>query len=155
MNRRQKAIIVELLTVVAVTVAAVVAMINFKDWVNRSEAMRAMEQLGRIVFKYRELNGLLPSESYVAGIREDLEGGVRLENLHYRALWVDFEADPNEVLAYTKKTYRSSLLSDGYVVLLRDGSVTWMGVNEFEALLAQQQTEEEIEMLRTRAKIKK
>lgn len=147
MIRRQKSLLKDVVTVIIFTAIAVVAMINLKDWVNRSEAMRAMEHLGQEVFRYRKDNGRLPPESYVAGIKEDLEGGVRLGNLRYRALWIDFEATPNEILAYTEKNYRSSLLSDGYVVLRLDGRVQWMGKKEFEKLLAQQQKEFEIETL--------
>jgi len=147
MIRRQKTLVKDVITVITFTAVAVVAMINLKDWINRSEAMRAMEHLGREVFKYRKENGRLPPESYVAGIKEDLEGGVRLGNLRYRALWIDFEATPDDILAYTKKDYHSSLLSDGYVVLRLDGRVQWMGKKELEGLLAQQQSEFEIEML--------
>ena len=79
--------------------------------------MRAMEQLSREVFKYREDQGILPPESYIASIKKNLEGWVRLGNLQYRARWIGPEATDDEVLAYTEKQYRSSLLSDGYVVL--------------------------------------
>ena len=147
MNKRQKAILVEFITVVVVTAIAVVAMINLKDWVNRSEAMRAMEHLGQEVFKYRKDKGVLPAD--VDNIKKGVPGWVRLGNLRYRARWIDFfEATPDEVLAYTEKNYRSSLLSDGYVVLRLDGRVEWMGQEEFEKLLAEQQSEYEIEMLR-------
>jgi len=146
-NKRQKAILVEFITVVVVTAIAVVAMINLKDWVNRSEAMRAMEHLGQEVFKYRKDKGVLPAD--VDNIKKGVPGWVRLGNLRYRARWIDFfEATPDEVLAYTEKNYRSSLLSDGYVVLRLDGRVEWMGQEEFEKLLAEQQSEYEIEMLR-------
>ncbi|MHC4191190.1 MAG: hypothetical protein ACYSUB_16170 [Planctomycetota bacterium] len=76
-----------------------------------------MEQLNREVFKYREDQGILPPESYIADIKKNLEGWVRLGNLKYRARWISPEATDDEVLAYTEKQYRSSLLSDGYVVL--------------------------------------
>jgi len=147
MLRRQKKLLRDVITVVVFTAIAVVAIINFKDWANRSETIRAMEQLSREVFRYRRDNGILPPESYVAGIKKDLEGGVRLGNLRYRALWIDFEATSDEILAYAEKNYRSSLLSDGYVVLRLDGRVQWMGKQQFKELLAQQQSESEIEML--------
>jgi len=148
MLTRQKKLLRDVITVVVFTAIAVVAMINFKDWVDRSEAIRAMEQLSREVFKYRKDHGILPPESYVAAIkRKDLEAGVHLANLLYRALWIDFEATPGEILAYTEKKYRSSFLSDGYVVLRLDGRVQWMGKQQFKELLAQQQSESEIEML--------
>ena len=148
MNRRQKAILIEFIAVMVVTLIAVVAMINFKDWVNRSEALRAMEHLGREVLKYRQRYGSVPPESYVDSIKEKWEGYARLGKLRYRARWVDFESTPDEILAYTEKNYHSLLLSRGFIVLRLDGRVEWMGKKEFETLLAQQQSSMEIQMLR-------
>ena len=147
MNKRQKAILVKFITVIVITAVAVVAMVNFKDWVNRSEAVRAMEHLGQIVLQYRKNHGSVPPESYVDGIKEDLEGHVRLGNLRYRARWLDFESTPDEILAYTEGNYHSLLVGKGYVVLRLDGRVEWMGKREFETLLAQHQSPMEIQML--------
>ena len=147
MNKRQKAILTEFVAVIAVTAIAVVAMINFKDWVNRSEAMRAMEQLGQIVLQYQKNYGLVPPQSYIEGIKEDLPGHVRLGQLHYRARWIDFESTPDKILAYAEKNYRSLVLGRGYVVLRLDGHIEWIGKKEFETLLAEQQTQAEIEIL--------
>ena len=47
MNKRQKALLVNFIIVVFVTAAFIVAMTNIKDWLNKSEARRAMEQIGR------------------------------------------------------------------------------------------------------------
>jgi hypothetical protein len=147
MNRRQKAILVEFATIMTVTVIAVVAMINFKDWVNRSEAMGAMKQLGQVVLEYRKEHGLVPPESHVNEVKE-MRGWVRLGNLKYRAQWIDIGASPDEILAYAEKKYPSSLLNDGYVVLRLDGRVEWMEKQQFEKLLTQQQSKMEIDMLR-------
>jgi hypothetical protein len=147
MNKRQRAILTEFIIVMAVTAVAVTAMINLKDWINRSEAMRAMEQLGEIVRNYRGIRHSVPPESYVDDIRKSLEGHVRLGDLHYRGLWIDVESDPNEVLAYTEKSYHSFWISNGYIVLRLDGSVEWLGKQEFESLLAQQQSQIELQTL--------
>jgi hypothetical protein len=146
MNRRQKRLAVESITVIAVTTVAVVAMINLKDWVNRSEALRAMEQLGRKILEYRQTNGSVPPQSFVDIQKERVEGHVRLGTLRYRAQWIDFDATKDEILAYSEKKYRSLLLGHGYVVLRLDGRVEWMGKEEFEKLLGQQQSLIEIEM---------
>ncbi|MHC4463092.1 MAG: hypothetical protein ACYS6W_08160 [Planctomycetota bacterium] len=141
------------MTVIVITAIAVVAMINFKDWVNRSEAMRAMEELRQRVKQYREGHGSVPSGTWVDSQRENLPGNVRLGNLQYRARWITFESTPDEILAYTEKNYNSLLVGKGYIVLrlgavLSDkGRVEWMGKQEFETLLAQQQSPEEVEML--------
>lgn len=149
MNRRQKAILVESIAVIALTAVAVWGMINFKDWVNRSEAMRAMEQLGQRVLQYRQQHGAVPPESYVESIKESLEGHVRLGNLRYRAQWIDFESTPDDVLAYTERDYHSLLVGKGYVVLRLDGRVQWMSRKDFRQLLSQQRRKspEEIQML--------
>ena len=148
MNSRQKAILANFVTVVVITAIAVVSMISFKDWVNRSEAMRAMNDLGQKVLKYRKNHGSVPPESYVDRIKENLEGHARLGNVQYRARWISFESTPDEILAYTERNYPSLLVGEGFVVLRLDGSVEWMGKQEFEVLLAQQQSPMEIEMLR-------
>jgi hypothetical protein len=148
MNKRQKAILIEFTAVAVVTVIAVVAMVNLKDWLNRAEAMRALEQLGQIVLDYRSARHSVPPESYVDQLRTDLEGHVRLGNLRYRGLWIDFESGPDEILAYTEKDYRSFVAGKGYIVLRLDGRVEWLDKAEFETLLAQQQSPMEIQMLK-------
>jgi hypothetical protein len=146
MNRRQKAILIQFVFVVIATAAAVIAMINFKDLVNRSESMRAMEHLGRIVLQYRKENGSVPPDSFVDNIKEGLEGSARLGVLQYRGQWIDFECSPDEILAYTYRNYHSLALSEGYVLLRLDGRVEWMNKKEFESLLAKRQSPVEIQM---------
>ncbi|MBN2270437.1 MAG: hypothetical protein JXN61_07480 [Sedimentisphaerales bacterium] len=146
MNKRQKAILVEVATVLVITLIAVVAMINFKDYINRREAITAMQQLGKIVLEYQRQNSRVPSESVFLSEKDNVRGSVRLTNLVYRGLWIDFDAEPNDILAYAMKNYPSSLLDDGYVVLMFDANVVWMGKAEFEELLARQQSEVEIKM---------
>jgi hypothetical protein len=147
MQRRQRNIIARFVAVMVVTAVAVVGMINLKDWVNRSEAIRAMEQLGQVIVQYRSANGSVPAESRIDDIRQTLEGQVRLGELRYRGLWIDHESTKDEILAYVLKHYRSSFVEDGYVVLRLDGRVEWMERKQFEELLAQQQTQREMEML--------
>ncbi len=148
MNRRQKAILINVISVITITSIAVVAMINLKDWVNRSEAMRAMEHLGKIVLQYRQENGSVPPQSFVDNIKTNLKGHVRLGNLQYRALWIDFDSTPDDVLAYVEKKYHSFVLSSGFIVLRLDGRVEWMQKQQLDILLARQQSRMEIETLR-------
>jgi len=147
MTKRQKAIVREFVIVTAVTAVAVVAMINLKDWLNRAEAIRAMEQLSRVVLDYRQAHHSVPPQSYVDQLRTDLEGNVRLGELRYRGLWVDLDSGPDEILAYTEKNYNSLVVGKGYVVLRLDGTVEWLGKKEFEAILAQQQGPIEKQMM--------
>lgn len=140
MNKKQIVILRNLVVVIVITVIAVVAIIIFKDWVNRSEAMRAMEHLGQKVLDYQNKYGSVPPESYVDSIKKDLQGYVRLGDLHYRALWIDFDATSDEILAYTKQKSRSLLFDDGFIVLTLNGDVRWMDTRKFETLLAQQQS---------------
>lgn len=147
MNKRQKDVLINFVIVITVTVIVVIAMINFKDWINRSEATRAMEHLSQIVLAYRQEKGTVPPEFDIERIKNTLEGHARLGELKYRARWIDFESTADEILAYIRKEYSALLLSDGYIVLRLDGRVEWMGVEEFEKLLAQQQSTMEVQML--------
>ncbi len=144
MNKRQKIILIDFVTIIIITVIAVTAMIDFKNWVNRSEVMRAIQQLGQIAAEYRKERGSIPPESYVSNIKEDLEGHVRIGTLNYRARWIDFGCPPDEILAYVEKDYHSLFLGHGFVVLRMDGSVTWMNKQEFETLFARQRKPSEV-----------
>ncbi len=146
MNKRQKAILIDFTTVIVATAIAVLAMIIFKDWINRSEATRAIQQLGQTVLQYRKDHGSVPPESYVDRIKENLEGHVRLGSLQYRARWIDFESTPDEILAYTEKNYRSLFFGKGFIVLRLNGTVEWMEEEQFKTLLAQQQSPIEKEL---------
>lgn len=134
-------------SIVAITAIAVAVMIQFRSWVNRSEAMRAMEHLGRIVLQYRKVNGSVPPQSYVDNVKESLEGNVRLGNLIYRARWISFDSTEDEILAYTEKSKRSLLFDEGFIVLRLDGRVEWIGKEEFKTLLAQQQNPMETQIM--------
>ena len=147
MNRLQKTIVRDVIIIVVITVVAIVTMVNLRGWINRSEAMRAMEALGQKVIQYRKEHGLVPPESYILRIKDDLQGHLRLAGLHYRARWIDFEYTPDEILAYTKTRYHSLFLGSGFIVLRLDGHVEWMNKEELEKLLAQQQSPDEIQML--------
>ena len=145
-NRRQRALLTESILVLAATAVAVVGMIHLKDYVNRSEAMRAMDQLGERVLEYRKQYGSLPPESFVNSIKGSLEGSVRMGNVKYRALSIGLDASADTILAYSYKGYTSSFLDDGYVVLRLDGTVEWMSLAQFTALFAAQRTPTEPEL---------
>ena len=57
MLKHQKLILLKFALVIILTAVAVIAMVIFKDWVNRSEAQRAMKQLSQIVLRYKNANG--------------------------------------------------------------------------------------------------
>lgn len=131
---------------ILITAVAIVAMINFKDWVNRSEAIRAMQHLAQVVLRYRDEHGSVPPQSYVDSIKDNLEGHVRLGKLIYRAQWLDLESTPDEILAYSEKNYRS-FIGKGFVVLRLDGTVEWLDKKKFQTILNQQQNPLEIQTL--------
>lgn len=146
MYKRQKAILIKFIVVIHITVIAIVAMVNFKDWINRSEALLAMEHLGKIITEYRDEYGSAPSQSFIDRIEEKLPGFIRLGNLQYRARWLDFEPADDEILAYTEKKYNSLLFKGGYIVLRLNGETEWMDKEQFESLLESQQTTMEKQM---------
>lgn len=147
MTKRQKAILREFVLVIVITAIAVVAMINLKDWLNRAEAMRALEQLGKFVSNYRQANHSVPPESYIEQVKTELPGYVRLGDLRYRGLWIELDSGPDEILAYTEKNYRWLLVGRGSVVLRLDGRVEWLDKKEFEKILAEQQSPMEKQMM--------
>jgi hypothetical protein len=139
MTRRQRNIVINFVSVIVITTIAIIALINFKDYVNWSESMQAMDQLSRIALNYRKEHGSVPPESYINDVTEELQGKVRLGRVIYRARWIDFDAPPDEILAYVKKEHNSLFMHDGYIVLRLDGRVEWMEPKAFKELLAKQQ----------------
>jgi hypothetical protein len=146
MNRYQRAILLKFASVLFITVIAVAGMIQFKNWVNRSEGMRAMEHLSRIVLQYRKEHSSLPPQSYVDDIMANIEGNVRLGKLIYRAQWIDFDATGDEILAYAKRRGSIFLFGSGFIVLRLDGRVEWIEEKKFKRLLAKQQGPIETQM---------
>ncbi len=146
MNKYQRRVIVKAVVVVLVTTFFVVGMSEFKNVVNRSEAMRAMEDLGQKILTYRKEHGTIPPQNYLNRIRETLPGHARLGNLHYRARWIGFEADDKDILAYAPKGYNSLLTGSGAIFLTLDGQVQWMDKSEFQSLLEKQQSQLEKEL---------
>lgn len=132
--------LIESAIVLMATAAAVVGMMHLKDYVNRSEAMRAMTQLGQRILEYRRQYGSLPPQSFVDNIKDDVEGSVRIGNVNYRAMWIGLDAPDDTILAYSRKCHSSSFLKDGYVVLRLDGAVEWLPTKQFAALFATQRT---------------
>jgi hypothetical protein len=140
------------MTVIVVTAILILAMFIFKDFVNRSEAMRAMDHLRKEIKQYRDEYGSVPPKSWVDRKRENLQGKIRLGNLQYRARWITYESTPDEFLAYTEANY-NFLVGKGYIVLRLgavrrdDGRPLWIERKEFKTLLEQQQSPEEIQMM--------
>jgi hypothetical protein len=151
-ERRQKIILRDFVTVTVITAIVVLAMFIFKDFVNRSEAMRTMDHLRKEIKQYRDEYGSVPPKSWVDRQRGNLPGNIRLGNLQYRSRWITFESTPDELLAYTEAKY-NLLVGKGYIVLRLDavprddGHPEWIERKEFKTLLAQQQSPEEIQML--------
>ena len=145
LNRKQKKLLANVVIVVAVTTAMVVGFANIKNVINRSEATRAMEILGKEILQYRQKYGSLPSEIYVKQYEEAI-GAVRL-SAEYRAQWIEYGADPNTtILAYSEKNYRG-FVKGGYVVLWLNGKVEWINKKQFEKILTAQQQQQELQWL--------
>ena len=149
MLRRQRLILIKFLLVILFTALAVFAMINFRDWVNRSEAITAMEDLSRNIKEYRQKVGHVPSEEHVKSILPNLRGHARLGKLIYRGIWIDINSGEDQILAYSAKKSSSFMFSDGYVVLTLDGTVEWIEKETFETKLLQHQSQIEIQTLKS------
>jgi hypothetical protein len=145
LNRKQKKLLANVVTVVVFTTAMVAGFANIKNVINRSEAIRAMGLLGKEILQYRQKYGSLPSEIYVKQYEEAI-GAVRL-SAEYRAQWIEYGSDPNTtVLAYSEKNYRG-LVKGGYIVLWLNGKVEWINKKQLEKILAAQQQQQELQWL--------
>ncbi len=147
MNKAQKRLVFNFVFVAFITVGSVLAMVNLKDLVNRAEVIRAMEYLGKQVLQYKQDYGAVPPQSYVDELFDTLPGHARVDKLEYRARWLDIESSADVILAYSQKRFNSFLIKDGYVLLRLAGRVEWMGTEEFTAILIQQQSPMEREMI--------
>jgi len=147
MNKLQKAVMTKLTSVLVFTLVAVVVFVNLRGIVNRSEAKRAMAHLRLIVNEYKERNGFLPPESFVRRAKQQYGWDTRLNDLRYRGLWITFESQPHEILAYTKDARSSFFSGNRHLILRLDGSIEWVGEKPFHELLSQQQSRDEIKRL--------
>ncbi len=135
MNRQQKKVIANFIVIMFITAISVVAIANLKDYVNKSESTKAMNQLAKIIADYRTKNGIIPPQSFVDSVDEQLCGSARIGEILYRARWIEFDSDQNEPLAYVEKIFRHSFLKDGVVMLTLEGKVKWMTGTQFEELM--------------------
>lgn len=146
MNKQQKKLVAHTIIVAVFTIAVVVGFANIKNIINRSESIRAMELLGTEILRYRKTHSSLPPEQYVKQFTDEI-GAVRITDLHYRATWIEFGAEPETtILAYSQKNYRG-FAKPGYVVLWLSGKVEWIGKKPFEQILEKQQKQQELQWL--------
>jgi hypothetical protein len=147
MDKRQRKLVANIVVVITFTVVMVVGFANIKNIINRSEAIRAMELLGKEVLRYRKNNGSLPSEIYVKQFSNQI-GAVRLTDFQYRAPWIEFGCDPNTtVLIYSRKNYKGFVKSGG-IVLWLNGKVEWINKKRFDQIMEAQQKQIELQWLK-------
>jgi len=147
MNKLQKWILINFAFAILITATVVVGMIELKNWVNRSEAMRAMGYLGQVVSDYKQKNGYVPSESHVEGLKKTFEERSRAGGLNYRARWISVDSSPDTILAYVRENTHSLFFHPGAIVLRYNGRIEWMDKTSFDKLIARQQTTLELEMM--------
>ena len=124
---------------IAGTFLFVKSMTGIKDSVRILGAVQAMKKLKVEISSYRQENGSLPTESTLDKIRLNIPGAAMLGSIQYRAQWISSDSTGDEILAYTKKDYRSWFSSrSGYIVLRLNGQVQWTKEIEFESLLKEQ-----------------
>jgi len=140
MNRRQRALLIESLIVLAVTLVAVTVLINLKDWTNRREALRAMANISQQVQAYEREHGSIPTPDYIDSLKDSAPGHARLGELKYPSRTAEHNSPDTDILAYTQQRYRSYLIRSGYVVLFRNGQVSWMLPEQFQSVSAEQDT---------------
>jgi len=128
---RKKRLLIDVGVVLVITAVAVAGMIHFKDYINRREALLAVEQLGEKILTYRDTQGSFPPEETVQALVNQVSGGARVGRLTYRAPWITPESKPDALLAFTQQDYKSLIVRDGYILLHLDGSVQWLNTPQF------------------------
>jgi hypothetical protein len=144
MNRKQRNIILRLVIVLSITGLMVLAISNFKEIVNRSEATMAIEQLSGLVFKYKNHYGSFPPVSYLDGLAGQVQGSARLGTVVYRADCIKYCSGSGSILMYVKKEYSGFLQPSGYIAARLDGSVDWLSIEKFEDEMALEDSQCEI-----------
>ena len=132
-------------TVIVVTLVFIFALINLRDALNRSERIREMGELAKAIGRYRQQNGSLPPESWIAPITAEF---ARLGDLQYRARYTLYDSPGDTILAYTKHKSYAMFVKSGYVYLQLDGQVKWLPPDEFEQLLKQQESDRSLQLYR-------
>ncbi|MCD4830413.1 MAG: hypothetical protein K8R02_01235 [Anaerohalosphaeraceae bacterium] len=146
MESKQKRLLKKIMVVSVFTIIMVLGLTTLRNYINRSEAVRAMDLLGREALTYRKNYGSLPSESHIKKFLDRIQA-VRVGNMSYRAIWIEYGSDPDRtVLAYAKKSYEWPL-QPGYVVLWLNGKTQWLAAEEFEPILRSQQQKIEMDLL--------
>jgi len=143
MNKKQKYFLLKFLVVISVTTILIVAINNSKDFVNKSESLLAMKNLGYLINQYRNQHGKLPPESYIDEIKTKLQGSPRIGKLVYRAKWLDYITTGETIIAYAKKDSSGFILGSGYAVLKYNGNVGWLTEDEFQITMALQWAQNE------------
>jgi hypothetical protein len=147
MNKAQKRLLTNLIGTAVVIGVFIFSFGNFKDYVNRSEALRAYHQLGQEVLKYRSQTGQLPSEAIIANLKEQLEGSTRMGTIEYRAQYISIDSPPDTIVAYSKEDY-NWFIRNGVVVLRLDGQVQYLLKKEFDEVWKKQETIFEAEQMK-------
>jgi hypothetical protein len=147
MKKHQRKLVVNFIVVITFTTAMVIGFSNLKNLINRSEALRSMEILGKEVLAYRQTYGSLPNESFAKQIIEQI-GAVRLTGFQYRAPWIEYNCDPNiTILAYSE-TPSAGLVQHGTVVLWLNGKTEWISQKDFNKIIESQQKQQELNWLK-------
>lgn len=129
---RKKRLLIDVAVVLVITTAVVMGIFHVKDYINRRDALLAVEQLGEKILAYRATEGTLPPKETVEALKEQVSGRSRLGRLTYRGSWITPESEPDALLAFfTQQNYNSLIVSDGYIALRLDGTVQWLTTQQF------------------------
>ena len=151
MDPKQKRVLKKIVMVAIFTTVMAVSLMTLKDYINKSEAMRAMDLVSREALAYRKSYGSLPSESNITKFLDRIQA-VRLGNFNYRAMWIEYGSNADTtILAYSKKNYKWPL-RPGYITLWLNGKTQWLTAEQFEPILQNQQNKIEMDVLQQQLK---
>ncbi len=119
MNKRQRQLLVRFCIVMALTIALIVGLSQYRNVVNKSEAIRSMNILSIEIAKYNLYHGELPSSSYISDIIARY-GLLRVGPVECRSQWIEPGSGPETILLFSKKNYNSLFVKSGYIYITKE-----------------------------------
>ncbi len=119
MNKHQKQLLARFCIVMALTIALIAALSQYRNVVNKSEAIKAMDVLSMEIAKYDLFHGELPPKDYILEVINRYKL-FRIGSVKCRSQWIEPGSGPETILLFSKKNYNSLFVKSGYVYLTKE-----------------------------------
>ncbi len=119
MNKRQKQLLARFCIVMTLTIALIVGLSQYRNVVNKSEAIKSMDILSMEIAKYDLYHGELPSKGYISEVIARY-GLFRIGSVECRSQWIEPGSGPETILLFSKKNYKSLFVKPGYIYITKE-----------------------------------